>query len=64
MRRVEERSLSSILRSKLLTALINNAVWGKVDAGGVGSALDKSHAITGVFRVRFGGVKPLSQGLC
>ena len=55
MRRVEERSLSSILRSKLLTALINNDVWGKVNAGGVGRALDKSHAIAGVFRVRLGG---------
>jgi hypothetical protein len=35
MRRVEERSLSSILRSKLLTTLINNDVSGKVNARGV-----------------------------
>jgi hypothetical protein len=37
MRGVEERSLSSILRSELLTTLINNDVSGKVNAsGGVG----------------------------
>ena len=35
MRRVEERSLSSILRSKLLTTLINNDVSGKVNARGL-----------------------------
>jgi hypothetical protein len=35
MRLVEERSLSSILRSELLTTLINNDVWGKVNADGV-----------------------------
>jgi hypothetical protein len=35
MRRVEERSLSSILRSKLLTILINNDVSGKVNARGL-----------------------------
>jgi hypothetical protein len=34
MRGVEERSLSSILRSELLTTLINNDVWRKVNAGG------------------------------
>jgi hypothetical protein len=33
MRGVEERSLSSILRSELLTTLINNDVWGKLNAG-------------------------------
>jgi hypothetical protein len=32
MRRVEESSLSSILRSKFLTTLINNDVSGKVNA--------------------------------
>ena len=32
MRYMEERSLSSILRSELLTTLINNDVWGKVNA--------------------------------
>jgi len=41
MRRVEERSLSSILRSKLLTTLINNDVSGKVNASGGASALNK-----------------------
>jgi hypothetical protein len=35
MRFVEERSLSSILRSNLLTILINNDVSGKVNASGV-----------------------------
>jgi hypothetical protein len=35
MRRVEERSLSSILRSKLLTTLINDDVSGKVNARGL-----------------------------
>src|SRR5260370_29335657 len=45
MRGVEERSLSSILRSKLLTALINNDVWVKVNAGGCASALDKFDAM-------------------
>jgi hypothetical protein len=33
MRRVEERSLSSILRSDLLTALLNNDVSGTVMPG-------------------------------
>ena len=35
MRLVEERSLASILRSNLLTTLINNDVSGKVNASGV-----------------------------
>jgi hypothetical protein len=35
MRLVNERSLSSILRSELLTILINNDVTGKVNASGV-----------------------------
>jgi len=35
VRLIEERSLSSILRSNLLTTLINNDVSGKVNAGGV-----------------------------
>ena len=50
-RRVEERSLSSILRSKLLTTLINNEVWGKVNARVCVRGLDKFHAIADVFRV-------------
>jgi hypothetical protein len=37
MQGVEERSLSSILRSKLLTTLINNDVSGKVNASGLGA---------------------------
>ena len=45
MRRVEERSLSSILRSKLLTTLINNDVSGKVNARGCASPLDKFDAM-------------------
>jgi hypothetical protein len=40
MRLVEERSLSSILRSNLLTTLINNDVSGKVNASGCASASD------------------------
>jgi hypothetical protein len=35
MRPVQERSLSSILRSKLLTTSINNDVSGKVNARGL-----------------------------
>jgi hypothetical protein len=35
MRLVEERCLSAILRSNLLTTLINNDVSGKVNASGV-----------------------------
>jgi hypothetical protein len=35
MRLVEERSLSSILRSNLLTTFINNDVSGKVNASGL-----------------------------
>jgi hypothetical protein len=34
MRGVKERSLSSILRSELLTALTNKEVAGKVNASG------------------------------
>ena len=45
MRGVEERSLSSILRSKLLTTLINNDVSGKVNASGCASALDEFDAM-------------------
>lgn len=45
MRRVEERSLSSILRSELLTTLISTDVSGKVNARGLPSPLDKFDAI-------------------
>jgi hypothetical protein len=57
MRLVEERSLSSILRSKLLTTLINNDVSGKVNASGFGSASDKICADTDVLGVWMGGEK-------
>jgi hypothetical protein len=55
MRRVEERSLSSILRSKFLITLINNDIGRKVNAGGRARRLDKFHAIAAAFRVRIGG---------
>ena len=45
MRIVEERSLSSILRSELLTSLINNDVSGKVNARACASPLDKFAAM-------------------
>ena len=45
MRLVEERSLSSIFRSNLLTTLINNDVSGKVNASGCANALDKFHTM-------------------
>ena len=44
MRLVEERSLSSILRSNLLTTLINNDVSAKPNASGGANALNKFHA--------------------
>ena len=50
-RLAEERSLSSILRSKLLTTLINNDVSGKVNASGCASALDRLNAIRCVSRL-------------
>jgi hypothetical protein len=49
MRRVEERSLSSILRSKLLTTLISNDVSGKVNASGCASVLAKIRRDADVF---------------
>ena len=45
MRRVEERSLSPILRSKLLTTLIDNDVSGKVKARACAILLDKFDAM-------------------
>jgi hypothetical protein len=45
MRLAEERSLSSIVRSKLLPILINNDVSGKVNASGVAKVLDKFHGM-------------------
>jgi len=64
MRRVEERSLSSILRSRLLTTLLNNDVSGKVNAGVCARALDKFHAIADVFRVPIGGDQVLVSRTC
>jgi hypothetical protein len=51
LRRVEERSLSSILHSKLLTTFMNNDVSGKVNASGCASALHKFERNADVFRV-------------
>ena len=48
MRRVEERSLSSTVRSELLTTLINNDVSPKVNARGLRESfgpLDKFDAV-------------------
>ena len=59
MQSVEERSFSSILRSKLLTTLLKNVVSGKVNAGVCARALDKFHAIADVFRVPIGGDQAL-----
>ena len=58
MQGVEERSLSSILRSELLTTLINNDVSGKVNANGWARALDKFDVMQMCFRVRIGGPRP------
>jgi hypothetical protein len=49
MRRVEERSLSSILRSELLTALINNDLSENVNASGWATVSDKFGADADVF---------------
>ena len=57
MRLVEERSLSSILRSELLTTVINNDVSGKVNARACASPLDKFGRNADVFRVWIGGEK-------
>ena len=45
MRLVEERSLSPILRSNLLTTLINNDVSGKVNPSRCANALDNFHGM-------------------
>ncbi len=60
---VEERSLSSILRSKLLTTLINNDVSGKVNASGCASALDKFDAMQMCFASGSAENKVLSEEL-
>jgi len=57
MRGVEERSLSSILRSERLTTLINNDVSGKVNASGWASAMDKFDVMQMCFGVWIGGQK-------
>ena len=63
MRLVEERSLSSILRSNLLTTLINNDVSGKVNASGCASALDKFDAMQMCFASGSAENKVLSEEL-
>ena len=63
MRLVEERSLSSILRSNLLTTLINNDVSGKVNASGCASALDKFEAMQVCFASGSAENKVLSEEL-
>ncbi len=51
MRRLDERSLPSILRSKLLTALLNNDVSGKVNARGLRESFGQIWRDADVFRV-------------
>ena len=54
MRRVEERSLSSILRSKLLTTLIQSLYREKLMLAECADVLDKFHAMQTSFRVWIG----------
>jgi len=65
IRPVQERSLSSILRSERLTTLINinNDVSGKVNANGWARALDRFDVMQMCLRVRIGGEQALSQEL-
>ena len=63
MRGVEERSLSSILRSNFLTTLINNDVSGKVKASGCANAFDKFHATQMCFASGSAENKVLSEEL-
>jgi len=63
MRVVEERSLSSILRSNLLTTLMNNDVWGKVNGSGCAGALDKFDATRMCFASGSAENKALSEVL-
>jgi hypothetical protein len=60
---MEERSLSSILRSNLLTTLINNDVSGKVNASGARVALDKFDAMQMCFASGSAENKVLSEEL-
>jgi hypothetical protein len=55
VRGVEERSLSSILRSKFLITLINNDIGIKVNAGGRARRLRNFTRLQAAFRVRIGG---------
>ncbi len=64
MRRVAERSLSSILRSKPLTTLINNDVSGKVNAGGCARSLDKFDTMQTCFASGSAENKALSEEPC
>ena len=51
MRRLDECSLPSILRSKLLTALLNNDISGKVNARGLRESFGQIWRDADVFRV-------------
>jgi len=64
MRCVEERSLSSILRSKFLIALISNDIGREVNAGGRARRLDNFTRLQLSFASGSAETKPLSQELC
>lgn len=55
MRGAEERSLSPILRSNLLTTLINNDVSLKVNAGGVRERLGQIYRMRRCLRLKQSG---------
>jgi hypothetical protein len=63
VRRVEEGSVSSILRSELLTPLINNDVSGKVNASGSASPSDKFDAMQMSFASRSAEKKAVGEEL-
>jgi hypothetical protein len=63
MRLVEERSLSSILRSELITTLLNNHVSGIVNAGGCARALDEFGMMQTASRLDRLRKRPLSKEL-
>ena len=63
MRHAAERSLSSILRSNLLTTLINNDVSGKVNASGRESAFDKFTRLHASFASESAEKKTVSEEL-
>ena len=61
MQSVEERSFSSILRSKLLTTLINNDVSGKVNARGLRESFGQFDAMQMCFASGSAEKKVVSQ---